>query len=53
MLFSSGTWSFTGGTGKLKGIKGKGTCKGTFKPDGTSSWDMEGEYQMPIATKSK
>ena len=32
---------------------GNGTCKGTFKPDGTSSWDMEGEYQMAIATKSK
>jgi hypothetical protein len=28
------TWIFTGGTGKLNGIKGKGTCKGTFRPDG-------------------
>jgi hypothetical protein len=28
------TWKFTGGTGKLKGITGKGTCKGTFQSDG-------------------
>jgi len=38
-------WRFTGGTGKAKGITGKGKCKGTFSPDGTSSWDIEGEYK--------
>lgn len=27
---ASCTWKFTGGTGKLKGLTGKGTCKGTF-----------------------
>lgn len=40
------TWKFTGGTGKLNGINGKGTCKGTFRPDGTASWDIKGEYQL-------
>lgn len=40
-------WSFTSGTGKLKGITGKGTCKGTFNKDGSSSWDVEGSYAIP------
>ena len=31
-----GTWMFTGGTGKLKGIKGKGTYNCTPKGDGMS-----------------
>ena len=45
------TWAFTGGTGKLKGITGKGTCKGTFKPDGTAMFDIEGDYKIPAAGK--
>src|SRR5882762_2008745 len=32
-----GTWSFTGGTGKFKGIKGKGTYKTTVNADGTAT----------------
>jgi hypothetical protein len=37
-----GTWSFTGGTGKLKGITGKGTY--TCSPSGDEiSCDIEGE----------
>jgi len=36
-----GTWGFTGGSGKLKGIKGKGTY--TCSPSGC---DVEGEYQL-------
>jgi len=43
------TWKFTGGTGKLKGIKGKGTCKGTFQPDGKAVWEVKGEYQLATA----
>ncbi len=41
---SEGTWSFFGGTGKLKGIKGKGTwkCKGTAEG---SICEIEGEYE--------
>ena len=41
------TWTFTGGTGKLKGLTGSGTCKGAFAPDGTSSFTMNGNYQLP------
>lgn len=40
------TWTFLGGTGKLKGIKGKGTfeCK---RVGDASSCDVEGEYTLP------
>lgn len=44
---SVGTWSYTGGTGKLKGIKGKGTYKVTGNDDGTVTVAVEGEYQLP------
>jgi hypothetical protein len=43
------TWKFTGGTGKLKGITGKGTCKGTFQPDGKAVWEVKGDYQLAAA----
>ena len=36
-----GTWSITGGTGKLKGIKGKGTYSCS-----SSGCDIAGEYQL-------
>lgn len=45
------TWAFTGGTGKLKGITGKGTCKAMFKPDGSADFDIEGDYHIPAAAK--
>jgi hypothetical protein len=41
MVSNKGTWSFTGGSGKLKGIKGKGTY--TCSPSGC---DFEGEYLL-------
>jgi len=44
------TWTFAGGTGKLKGLTGKGTCKGTFNADGTSSWDIQGGYVVQTRT---
>lgn len=47
-----GTWSFTGGTGKLKGLAGKGTFKGDGQTD-----QVEGEYSIaapkPAAAKEK
>jgi hypothetical protein len=43
----SGTWSFTSGTGKLKGIKGKGTFKGTANADGSVTYQVDGEYSLP------
>jgi hypothetical protein len=42
-----GAWTFTSGTGKMKGIKGKGTYKGTPNADGTVSYHVEGEYSLP------
>lgn len=42
-----GTWTFSSGTGKCKGIKGKGTYKGTPNADGTVSYKVDGEYSLP------
>ena len=42
-----GTWDFTSGTGKFKGIKGKGTFKGKANPDGTMTYQIAGEYKLP------
>lgn len=42
---SKGNWGLTGGSGKLKGIKGKGTYNCTPSGDGLSC-DVEGEYQL-------
>jgi len=39
--------SADGGTGKLKGIKGRGTFKGAAAADGTASYDVVGVYQLP------
>lgn len=44
---AQGTWAYTGGTGKLKGIKGKGTFKGTPAEDGGMTYEVEGEYELP------
>jgi hypothetical protein len=44
-VHQKGTWSFTGGTGKLKGIKGKGTYTCTPSGDGVSC-EIEGDYQL-------
>jgi hypothetical protein len=52
-----GTWSFTRGTGKLKGLKGKGTYQASLAPgDAGGRIQMEGEYSLPepsAATKKK
>lgn len=40
-----GNWGFNGGSGKLKGIKGKGTFTCTPSGDGLSC-EVEGEYQL-------
>jgi hypothetical protein len=44
---SEGTWTLTSGTGKLKGIKGKGTFKGTANADGSMTYQVDGEYSLP------
>src|SRR5690349_12484793 len=48
---TEGTWSYTGGTGKFKGIKGKGTYKGKADDGGNMVTDVEGEYQLPAPKK--
>jgi len=40
-----GSWGFSGGTGKLKGLKGKGTYQCSPSGDGLAC-DIEGEYQL-------
>jgi hypothetical protein len=40
------TWTWTGVSGKLKGLRAKGQSKGKGAPDGTSIWVAEGEYQF-------
>jgi hypothetical protein len=42
-----GKWTFTGGDGKFKGLKGKGTYKVKPAADGTSTLEVEGEYELP------
>ena len=42
---NKGTWGFTGGSGKLKGIKGKGTFTCSPSGDGVTC-EVEGEYQL-------
>ena len=47
MQSGSDKWQATGGTGKFKGIKGSGTCKGTGSADGSSNWTCGGTYTLP------
>lgn len=49
---TNGTWSYTGGTGKYRGLKGKGTYKASRNEDGTITVEVEGEYQLVAAKAS-
>jgi hypothetical protein len=43
----AGTWAYVRGTGKLKGIKGKGTFNGTADAAGTTfTYKIDGEYSL-------
>ena len=46
----TGKWTFVSGTGKLKGIKGGGTYKGTSAADGSVEVEVEGEYALAAKT---
>jgi hypothetical protein len=46
MTMADDFWTLVWGTGKLKGAKGKGTCKGSAAADGSATWDCEGEYTL-------
>ena len=47
LVSDGGNWSYTGGTGKMKGIKGKGTYKGKANPDGSLDYEIAGDYTLP------
>jgi hypothetical protein len=44
---NEGTWSYIGGTGRFKGIKGKGTYKGKADANGNMVTEVVGEYTLP------
>ena len=44
---AGGTFTFSSATGKLKGIKGKGTFRGTPNADGTVTYQVDGDYSLP------
>jgi hypothetical protein len=48
-----GTWKFSSGSGKFKGLKGGGTFTGTSNADGTGVADIEGDYTLAAAGKKK
>jgi hypothetical protein len=48
MTTADDSWTLVRGTGKLKGAKGKGTCKGTGAADGSITWECAGEYTLAI-----
>ena len=47
------TYKITGGTGKMKGIKGSGTCTLKGESDGGLSYDCSGDYTMAAAAPAK
>ncbi len=44
---TSHKWRLVGGTGKLKGAKGEGTCTGSGAVGGEATYECEGEYTLP------
>jgi hypothetical protein len=42
-----GKWTYTGGTGKFKGIQGDGTFSGSPENQGRAAYDFTGEYTLP------
>ena len=44
---NEGSWSYTGGTGKFKGITGKGTYKDKLDASGNPLTEVEGDYTLP------
>ena len=47
-----GTWSYTGGTGKLKRLTGKGICKSASNKDHYEEDHIEGEWSITGAEKN-
>jgi hypothetical protein len=51
-MTGEGSWVYTGGTGKLRGLTGKGTYKTSGTMD-TGEDQVEGEYSLPAPSTSK
>ena len=49
----SNKYQITGGTGKMKGVKGSGTCKLTGNADGGVDYTCTGEYILAGAAPAK
>lgn len=45
-LHLEGTWKFTGGTGRLRGLSGQGTYRGQPTSSGGMMFKLEGSYQV-------
>jgi hypothetical protein len=50
---AKGTWSFTGGTGKVNGVTGGGTYTAKFTPDGKATFDIKGTYKLAGSASSE
>jgi hypothetical protein len=46
MVSGGNKWTFTGGTGMLKGAKGSGTCTAKGNPDGSLNFECSGTYTL-------
>ncbi len=46
-------YQITGGTGKMKGIKGSGTCKLSGTPEGGTEYSCSGEYTLAAGAPAK
>lgn len=53
MVSGTNKYTVTGGTGKMKGIKGSGTCKMKGGADNSVDFECMGEYAMPAAAAPK
>ena len=53
MVSGTNKWRIIGGTGKMKGTKGSGTCKYDPQPDGTNSYECTGTYTQAAAALAK
>jgi hypothetical protein len=40
------SWSFAGGSGKLRNLSGRGSCKGGWDREGVNRWRCGGEYRL-------
>ena len=49
LVSGNNTWRITGGTGKMKGIKGTGSCKFTPGEGGGLNYACTGEYTLAAA----